>query len=343
MKQQIEVVLDKLISNENRRLKIKERLQWYKYKIVSDQFYSLQIPINGFRPKNCYYITISTSQQDGVKNEVVQVENINKFIADHEGKIKIKRYGPNKSNDFDILFATRSEQLGGSGNKADVVLYGHEINETKEKPIMWLSLKAGSSEQDFQQYFDISNTTLDNMSSLNGYTTITDFLKCCEILFKNTRNKESFEVMTNTPLTDSVSKYAIYGSEYKESFDKESFGPQNVNYLIQGDVKFEFDKNANAYEISGAHVLRHAEVPTDEAYAPKLLLRRDSYHSIAGIKQSRLFIVPNGYHKKKKEPDVLKLLNRKFRYNPQPETLEAFLKRHEEEMKKNNTDTAISS
>lgn len=291
---------------------------------VSDKFNSFIIPINGPDPKDSYYITISTDQKLGVKNEIVQAENINNFINSHNGKIKIKRYRPNKSNKFDIVIATRSEQLGGAGNKADVVIYGYENkNDAEEKPIMWLSLKAGSSEKHFQQYLDISNTALKNIydSKVDGCELIKDFLECCKILFKD---KDSFGVTTNEKIPDELCKYAIYGRDSNTS----TFGPNNVNYLIQGNVEFIFDssENVKAFDLSGSHVLRHAEIPRDSGYSPKLLLRRanDDLHKIDGITRSRLFVANGFYHQN--DPDLLKLLNEEYHLNAK--TLHQFLEQY---------------
>ena len=300
------------------KLKKNFGVDYNNHKNVSTYSNSFEISVEGTQQK--FYIIISKNKQNGFKNEMIQAKSINSFIEANkeEGKnyIPLIRYKPNGSNEFDVVYATRSEQVNSKTiAKADVVIYGYEsLKELIEKPIMWISLKSGLTTKDFQQYLHISQSSITNMNEQQIDTSyITDFLKCCQLLVERDQKKyegKSFQLI-DSPVPENISKYAIYGRNFEEN----EFGLNNVNYLIQGDIQFKLNAKKKAYELYGSALTeRHSNIPKGK-YSPKILLRQSQNDKVKGfnkLNHHRPLIAPHFYNLTSTE-NLISVLKEEFK------------------------------
>jgi hypothetical protein len=292
---------------------------------ASGKYKSFKIHYNTESNKN-YYVTLATNENQGLKHELVQRNMINN---DSERVKKIWIKNRPSSPEADILVTIKGAEKVPGTPKGDIVI--HCETEDGKKRDVWVSLKSGTKPSDFQLYGGISTDEIANLNEEDKIA-IEDFAIGCKLLFtsRNGIFLHHLRYDVTSPITsNSLCAHAIYGMNFSKN---SKFGPQNANYLIQGNIEFDLiDKENSIYKMRGSvHTLESPEIPEPTSrYYPHFVMRfaddRNNYY----IPKTRLGIGPIAYRSQK--PDILTALKLKYRSAPElknANTLSEFLDKY---------------
>lgn len=157
----------------------------------------------------------------------------------------------------------------------------HLIDE-KGNEVVWISHKDGRSPKDFQQWGGISQR---KEPKIHNHPEVQSFIK-------DLKQKEEYS--NGLPPATSVYRkikdrklknLSVYGNEYGGSL-----GRQNVSILIQGPVKLV--KSAGVYKFQSNHIHYNGDDVDDQGFEPVLAAIYKGDRNDAGIKGTRIVIMP---------------------------------------------------
>lgn len=282
-------------------------------KTAADVFLKTTYDSNSFDPKSAvdkfiiacaYYFIINaptrvytesdkTEQAEG--QQVVATQASLKEIMKDFGEIRLKIGDSTYQVD-------EFKQYTAGRPKADATF------RYKGKDVVWLSLKKGTKPGDFQQYGGPTDLGISG-DNFNGYTEIEDFAKniskvCAALGIKKKAGKYDFWDLAKgsyfgaplkTPKTASI---VMFGRD----FGSTTFGINNCNCAIDGDIVFKKTKSANIYELDGEfHISvnpyeyktpKYAKYSPNDVYSPVLMLVKADNVSQIGFSHARFYIWP---------------------------------------------------
>lgn len=176
-------------------------------------------------------------------------EKLNQLIDSEGGAIKVKITGQ------------PLQTVAGAETQAGVPKSDFNLTDEEGNPVIFISHKKAGSK----------GASADDFIRWSGYTMYASHPEVQK--FNNTirewLSENNLEGLPNktrfiAPIKDTkLIQELIYGPEFGEAFSRE-----NVNIIIQGEVKFELQSDGT-YLLTGEHVLTPPETPTGE-YAPYL-------------------------------------------------------------------------
>ena len=189
-------------------------------------------------------------------------DRLQKAIEENNGKPITVIVGPNTYKNISSI----KTQFGFP--KSDFNLYN-----TDDQPVIFISHKKGGrtpSSKDFIRWSGFTDfATSPDVVAFNK--ALTEFLK--ENNLKQLPNNTSF-------VSRIKDKKLLFNLIYGKDFGG-SFGPNNVQIIIQGDVLFKKIK-PGVYELTGSHILLNGDIPKGEYY-PYLMSKYRSDRAMFGI------------------------------------------------------------
>ena len=148
------------------------------------------------------------------------------------------------------------------------------------KECVWISHKDGKAPKDFQQWGGISKRsepTIHNHKEVQAFindlkTQYPDGLPRATSLYRKIKDKK-------------LKNLSVYGNQYGKAL-----GRQNTSILIQGPVKLV--KKGRAYEFQSNHIHYNGDKVDDLGFEPVLSAIYKGDRSDAGVKGTRIVIMP---------------------------------------------------
>ena len=157
---------------------------------------------------------------------------------------------------------------------------------TDSKPLLFISYKPGS--------------TVKSIISYGGISSISEKSRDVKAFVDAIKNKvtdfKGLGYEFSVPIND---KGVILRSMYGSDFGSKEYGMNNVQAIMQGDIKL-VDKG-NTYIIEANHIITSPEIPDGE-YTPVLNARYAGDRNQMGINHCRIGIVPQGARANVKSP-----------------------------------------
>lgn len=160
----------------------------------------------------------------------------------------------------------------------------------KDKPVIFISHKAGTKSTDFQQYSGISDKA---GLQISQHPEVVDFVNT--IIDKYKDGMKPGESVLRKIQDEQLKKKALFGVDYEErgpdSNPTKQFGINNVNGIYQGYMKI-IPKHDNIYTLSASHIIYNGEMPVD-GYEPVLFARYGGVDRVSKVvKGMRALIMP---------------------------------------------------
>lgn len=207
-----------------------------------------------------------------------QIENIKKKTGNLLVKVKVGIK----------IYHIKSIRKSKASVKSDI-----EFLDLLDNPIIWISSKKGSTAQGFQQWSGISEKSSSFISS-NDETK--KFVNTVSEKYPEGIPQELFirRKITNPD----IKKAAVYGKDFKNPQN----GEDNVNMVIQGNIRLENIGN-DVYRITGGSVFTNKRIPSGE-YDPHFIGRYSSDRNDYKIPKTRLGIFPRNTSGNRKIEDI---------------------------------------
>jgi hypothetical protein len=234
-----------------------------------------------------------TEQAEG--QQVLATQSALKAIVKDIGEIRLK-IGDNTYQVDEFAQYTKGRP------KADATF------KYKGKDVVWLSLKKGTKPGDFQQYggpsdLGISGDDFGNYADIEKFAN--DIQKVCAALgikkkagkydFWDLAKGSYFGAPLKTPKTAAI---VMFGKD----FGTTTFGINNCNCAIDGDIVFKKTKHANVYELTGEYHIsvnpyeyktpKYSKYSVSDIYSPVLMLVKADNVSQIGFGHARFYIWP---------------------------------------------------
>lgn len=181
------------------------------------------------------------------------------------------------------------EKIKGN-KKADFVL----LNE-KNNPVIFISHKDGKTVKHFQQLSGVSSPNIINHTFVNSFV---DYLKdnYPNGIPKGYGTIASKEIPQNKSYNRELLHKCVFGDDHKNEY-----GIDNVNALIQGNIKFTI-KN-NGYDItSDSHfIINHNDSSQKLPFETRIMAMYRSDRNNQGLPKTRIMIAPTDSRKIKLE------------------------------------------
>jgi hypothetical protein len=195
-------------------------------------------------------------------NLLLASDKLNKAIEENNGKPITVIVGPNTYKSISSI----KTQFGFP--KSDFNLYN-----TEDQPVVFISHKKGGrtpSSRDFIRW-----------SGFTDFATSPDVEAFNKALIEFLKENDLKQLPNNTSFVSRIKdKKLLFNIIYGKDFGG-SFGPNNVQIIIQGDVLFEKIK-PGVYKLTGSHVLLNGDIPEGEYY-PYLMSKYRSDRAMFGI------------------------------------------------------------
>ena len=170
-------------------------------------------------------------------------------------------------------------------HKADVVLVSREGNTLK--PVCYLSYKMGTNAKGFQNYSGLSEKSSPQI--FNDDETIT-FYNTLAQYSDSGKREDVYQIIHN----ENIIGISLFGKEYGKAFGKSSFGINNCNFIVQGEVSIIGSK------LTYTHIHENGNMLFSKEYQPVFGARYASGRNNIGpngqnIKNYRIGIFPRAY------------------------------------------------
>lgn len=175
---------------------------------------------------------------------------------------------------FQVSQVRETPKLNGVSQKADF-----EFIDVEGHAIAWVSHKKGKRPDDFNQWGGMSEKYEPKIYNTRE---VQQFIKACAAAFPDGIPPASTAVRRIK--SKQIRMMSVYGSEYGGPK-----GPQNVNVVLQGDIKLT--RAGSAYRLDAFHVHLNGEEVTG-AFEPVFQLAYKNDRSNLGVKHARAAIAP---------------------------------------------------
>jgi len=222
--------------------------------------------------KNEYPVVLGKGKGFGTRDENFVLDNL---------KEQIKSLLIQDDTDYITI------KINGDSQKVDVIKTTpknpkSDFNFTyKDKPVLFISHKAGKKASDYQQY---GGMTCKAGKNICQHEEIEDFVD--QIKERYADGMPPGKSLWKRIRDPKLKKLSLFGPDYGEEY-----GEDNVNGLYQGNIKIVPDDN-DTYKLEAHHIIYNDDIPDGE-YEPVLYARysgsRGGNH---GIKDLRTAILP---------------------------------------------------
>ena len=236
----------------------------------------------------------------GVGDELIQVNSINRQLEeikkrDKTTTVKIRTWVNGKAVIDEVVGAI---QTRSNCPKSDIHFL-HPYDSDRESLdtlakaksdtcCCFVSYKKGRSVKDFQGWGGASETREKEIFQQSATKLFTDLLRK---YFGNGGLPRATTVMFDLNQTNNGKKVALM-SIYGNQFFNHKASDQNVNIVLQGDIKIV--KSGQYYELTAVNVHHNGELPTSETDRTVFLAIHKPDRSNLGIKACRVNISPKG-------------------------------------------------
>jgi len=162
----------------------------------------------------------------------------------------------------------------------------------KSGPVVYISHKDGNSAKSFHHYGGISKIKS---------PTVERFVAAIK---QKTSQMKKGDPEYGIPLNPSKDAMLILKAMYGSNYGAKSYGRENVQGILQGNLKLIPTGKKDEYNLSATKTILPPTIPTDAEYRPYLTAMYAGDRNQEGIKNCRFRILPAGARGKFKNPYI---------------------------------------